>query len=1342
MIKFTLLISSFIFSFFTIAQNFVENKNQIVNQKGELNADVLFLFSDEKGLNLQIKNNGFSYDLYKHSTNSIDFNRIDVVFENANPNAKIIASGLQSAQLNFYKSGLKSVTATNIKQYKTITYQNIYHQIDFVFNINPETNSLKYDIILKPGANIDNVKLRYNGIKSYQLMKDGSINIQTINNLLSEHIPLSYYKDDSDKQENIKFKIIEHTKQSFLLGFESINQIDSQKTFIIDPIPEYQWGKYIGDSLITTTNGVITDRFNNVYICGSTQSLTNIATSGAYQSSINDSINDAYLTKYNKFGGVIWSTYFGGMKNDIANDVYIDTSLNIFLAGYTFSPTGITDSLGHQDSLFGESDAFIAKFSEAGNLIWSSYLGGDSTDIGAKLSTDFNGNVYLSGHTNSPNNISNNGFQSTLNGENDGFVAKFDSLGVLNWSSYIGGSNDDKATSVAYGDTSIYISGYSYSADFPLTANTFQNSINGVKDGFISRISNDGNLMWSTFYGGEKSDNVQNVKVFNNNIYFVGTTNSDSSIANLQAFQSTKNDSTDAFIGKFDNSGNLLWSTYFGGNDNDLGVDLFFELDSNLYVVGTTFSTDLPFIDTANSYQKTLNGTSDLFITKITKDGQNYWSTYYGGDSLEQAKSIAVYGNSSVYVVGNTFSDTNLISVYQTSTVNNFNSQKEGFLTKFKLRKSTTCSGINCNGGNPDGSITICPNQQILLTTLGGDLGTDANWIWYEGQCGDVNSIIGTGDSIYVSPSVSTIYFVRAESITNTTECVSVEVIVLPSIPVQILSDSIACFGQDFELTSNYQSGTVNWSGPNNFSSTDYTNLFNNIDSNIVGVYTIIASDSLGCTYTDSLNLTVAPTPTVSVDSMNVSCFGYNDGQIILSSDSIQNYQIQWTTVVDSNIVVLSGFDTLSNAYAGMYYYSVSNNFGCAVTDSIVLSEPSTILIDTTITPTACLDSTGTILLTLDPSVTNYNVLWSPSNQTGLMATNLNYGWHQVDIVLENKCVEHHSFLISNINKLIVEIDSSSNSLCENLSTGYASSVGYFGQPPYTYSWNNNTYNDSVISNLSTGMYVVTIQDSDGCIAMDSVFIESANPFNVNAQVNNSLCSENTGVISVSVEHNSIPFLTSFSNGEQNVLQIDSLNIGTYTLIITDSIGCEHEETFIINSINDLAVNISPSDTTIDAGTTITLNANSNYIGSNLFYTWTPQTNLSCANCQSTSVSLINNQTFMVVVTDSLGCTDTTYANINTTMPCVEVFIPTIFSPNNDGLNDEWKIIGTCINDININVFNQWGELIFNTNDQNQSWKGDFKGKPVPTDQYTYKVSVVYSDGSAETFSGYVNVVK
>ena len=163
---------------------------------------------------------------------------------------------------------------------------------------------------------------------------------------------------------------------------------------------------------------MITGRFGFVYIRGATQSLTNIATVGAYQTVISDSINDAYLTKYNSYGSIVWSTYFGGEANDIANDVYVDTSFNVFLEGTTKSMTGITDSLGNQDTLGGNSGAFIAKINLNGALEWSTYFGGDSSDVGTKLSTDFHENVYLCGSTRSFDAIaSDSAFQTTLSGE-------------------------------------------------------------------------------------------------------------------------------------------------------------------------------------------------------------------------------------------------------------------------------------------------------------------------------------------------------------------------------------------------------------------------------------------------------------------------------------------------------------------------------------------------------------------------------------------------------------------------------------------------------------------------------------------------------------------------------------------------------------------------------------------------------------------------------------------------------------------------------------------------------------------------------------------------------------
>jgi len=1334
------LFSILIFSFFVKSQSFIENKGQILNQSGKINSDVLFLFNDQRGLNFQLKQNGFSYDIYQKANGKIDFNRIDIEFVNCNSDIAIIASNQRTDYLNYYKSGLQASVGFIINQYQTITYKNVYPNIDIVFNVSNQNQAIKYDIILHPGANINDIKFRYTGIDGYDLDSKNGLELTTRIRTLTEQIPLSYYEGNQNAIEKIDYKIIETNINTILVGFESKSPLKLSKTLIIDPVPTYVWGKYIGDSLSTSTNGVITDRFSNVYICGSTQSLQNIATSGAYQTTMSDSINDAYLTKYNKFGSKLWSTYFGGLANDVANDVYVDTSFNVFLTGTTFSNTGIVDSLGNQDSLYGNGDTFLAKFNSNGGLEWSTYFGGDSTDVGTKLSTDFNQNVYVCGHTFSTNNIAVNAFQPVLNGNNDGFVAKFDSVGVLQWSSYIGGSDVDVATGISFGDTSVYISGYTFSTDLIVSNTVHQSSLNGIKDGFLTHVSESGNLLWTTYYGGEGFDNIQSVKTFNNNVYFVGSTSSDSSITAGNSFQLIKGDTIDAVIGKFNREGDLMWSSYFGGDSIDIGADLFFELDSNIIAVGSTNSINLPFIDTTNSYQTQLGGESDAFLTKISKTGQMIWSTYHGGENNEKTEAVAVYGNTGIYVVGSTLSDSSVVQPNQNYGENVFNSSKEGFFTKFKQGKSTYPSGLSSGGGSGNQEVYHCPGDSVLLTIQGGDLGTDANWMWYAGQCGNTNSI-GTGDSLWVTPTVSTAYFVRSESVTNAGDCVSKIVYVAPINPVQIVNDTLACAQSDFVLETNYQSGSVQWSGPNGFSIITFDTTLINIDQTYEGVYSVVATDTFGCVYTDSIELFVVDGPQVNIDYLDVSCFGYNDGEIILTGDSISNYQINWSIYVDSTLVDFSTHDSLLNLYANEYFLTVTDNNNCFITDSILISQPPSVLIDTLITPTACSDSTGTILVTLDSSVTGgYTVIWSPTTQSGLFATDLNYGWHNVTIIQENKCSEEHSFFVPNINKLEVSIDSVLLTLCEGTPTGSATAIGQNGLPPYWYEWNGVSQTNPTINNLDTGLYIVVIHDDAGCIAMDSVNIQSQYNMSINAQIVNALCSEATGSILVNIQHDSIPFNFTFSNGISNEFYLDSLTAGFYTLYVTDSIGCEFERSYTVDLINDLNVSITPSDTTIEMGTSVPLTVSTNYFG-NFYYAWSPSTDLSCDACQSPILTPMNAEFYEVIVTDSLGCTDTASVNIDISIPCIEVFIPTLFSPNDDGLNDEWHIIGTCISSINTKVYNQWGELIFESNNQNNGWDGIYLGQLVPNDQYTYSVNVIYENGNTENFSGFVTVV-
>lgn len=1312
---------------------FVKNEGQVVDQNGKLNKDVNYILPTNNGMNVQLLKNGFSYDVYKKHNNSIIFNRIDITFENCNTTIEMSEEGFQSSTSNYYKAGTSPISKSKVTNYEIVTYKNVYPFIDVVFKTTE--NGVKYDIILHPGSKLEDVKFRYSGMVEAHLSDKQTLMLNTQIRALEETIPLSFYKD-SGKEVEVNFELLETQPGSVVVGFQAESKLKPNKILVIDPVPDYVWSNYQGDSLTTTTTGVITDRLGYVYVCGKTLSLSNIATSGAYQDTI-DNLYDSYIKKYNSGGGLLWSTYFGGNENDLANDVYVDTSFHVYLVGTTFSEFGLIDTLGSQDSLGGVSDAFLARFTTDGVLVWSTYFGGDSLDSGIKLSIDFNENIYMSGQTQSLDSIAfGNAYQSSLNGSSDGFIAKYNSSGILQWSTYLGGGNYDIATGVSFGDTSVFVTGETTSSDFPTTSNAHKTTLTGTTDGFITKFNADGDFIWSTYFGGELDDNVRNIKTFNNNIYFIGSTNSDSSIVTPLAFQLTKNDSVDAFIGKMNRNGVLKWCSYHGGDSTDLGVDLFFELDSNILITGTTYSSNLSGV-TQDTYQPENGGQSDVFISKITKNGELEWTTFYGGTEEDEAEAISVYGNTAIYVVGSTQSDSAIVEGYQMSLSNQFNSDLEGFVTKFKQSKSTGAE--NCGGSCSGGSINyLCAGDTVLLNVIGGELGTDAEWFWYKDDCGNT-PYIGIGDSIYVVVYETTTFYVRPESITNSNPlCASGTVYVAPVDSIFITSDSVACEGTEF-IFSHTNNGVANWFGPNNFMETDSVFSVNPIDTSYSGQYFIDAVDSYGCFYSDTLDLVVNPSPVVNNKLTHLNCFGYTNGEIILSGDSIENYTFEWVVYDSLTATPITGTDSLINIGAGNYAVTIMNEFNCTYVDSFTIFQPNSFLLDTTISPTLCVDSTGIIMMDLDQSNAPYSILWSPVNLNNDTIVDLGYGWHNVTIFGGHECEENHSFFVPNYNNFEANITNSTLSSCPGVPTGTATATGVNGTQPYTYDWLGLNQTAETATDLDTGYVVVYVYDNSGCLAFDSVYIGLEHSLEIDAAIVHSLCGDAEGSISISFP-DSTNYNVLFSNGITNQFQIDNLLPDLYSVVVTDTFGCDFYFEYEIEELHNLESWVNPTDTTLILGSSITIDVNSN-VTENLSYTWLPATDLDCSTCQSNIITPSSAGSYEVIVIDEFGCVDTARFRFAITIPCVEVYIPSIFSPNNDQLNDNWVIIGTCIQSINSKVWNQWGELLFESNGIDEVWDGSFEGNKVMNDNYTYTIMVNYSDGTSETFNGFVTVI-
>jgi hypothetical protein len=266
---------------------FIENKGQIVDQKNKPNSSVKYLLNTN-GLNVQLREKGFSYDVYEtekipltkkdkdfHLFNpnfdnkkeipdfslKYNFHRIDIDFLNTNQNLKLIAEEKSLDYDNYYNVIHAPNGITNVHKYQKVTYQNIYNQIDVVFFIpNDVTKAVEYNFIVKPGGKISDIQLKIEGGKTE--LVENKIRMQLRFGQMEETIPMSWTEQENNKSEiKINYKKIKKN----VYGFEG-DLNSSDKTIVIDPVPIRLWGTYYGGSGDEYPNDITSDTNNNIYI--------------------------------------------------------------------------------------------------------------------------------------------------------------------------------------------------------------------------------------------------------------------------------------------------------------------------------------------------------------------------------------------------------------------------------------------------------------------------------------------------------------------------------------------------------------------------------------------------------------------------------------------------------------------------------------------------------------------------------------------------------------------------------------------------------------------------------------------------------------------------------------------------------------------------------------------------------------------------------------------------------------------------------------------------------------------------------------------------------------------
>jgi uncharacterized protein (TIGR02145 family) len=758
------------YAFFVTDHGYVENKGQIMDQHHHPNHEVLFLLNNP-GLNVQLKKNGFSYDVYKldykdnpnrlssitnnplnhelHSDSLIPeyyFQRIDITLEGANPDCQIIPSEPLPDYFNYFTAFAPPEGIKNVRQYSKITYQNIYTDIDLEFFTNAE-HGYKYNFVIHPGGKLKNIRFSIEGPDLIS-SSNGNLKFTTRFGDLEEMIPETYYLFN-DSRIDIKASFIRIKDNVY--GFSVNKPIPKSSTLVIDPTAIRLWGTYYGGMNYDYGETCAIDKDGDVFLAGATMSTNNIASAGSYQDTYTGNF-DGFLAKFNAAGQRLWGTYIGDTGYDAVFSCIINKSGYIYISGATQSTSGIASPGAHQKVFGGGiSDCFIEKFNQAGDRLWGTYYGGNNSDDNGTITSDNNGFIFLSGTTKSDTGIATPGcYQQYINHPSDIFLAKFDSNGIRLWGTYYGGDGSEQNGScVIDGSGNVYIDGLTNSQNNFTSPGAFQSTFGGgINDAFLVKFSNGGQRLWATYYGGFDDDagggcSIDSLK----NIIMVGRTNSVNGISSPGCYQPDLGSNTwpgDGFIVKFDSAGQRLWGTYYGGSLGDNFSSSSIGWNNEIFISGHTNSPDN--ISSPNSYQPGLNGVGDAMLVKFNAAGQRIWGTYYGGNNSETSYWCRYKQDDTIYITGLTYSTESIASQDSYQEVYG-GGGNDAFLIKF-----LDCWHID-TAGPITGSVNVC-KPSIGVNFSIPSLAHAVNYIWTLPPGFNVVSGVGTPNiSVNISNS-------------------------------------------------------------------------------------------------------------------------------------------------------------------------------------------------------------------------------------------------------------------------------------------------------------------------------------------------------------------------------------------------------------------------------------------------------------------------------------------------------------------------------------------------------------------------------------------------------------
>lgn len=530
--------------------------------------------------------------------------------------------------------------------------------------------------------------------------------------------------------------------------------------------------------------------------------------------------------------------------------------------------------------------------------------------------------------------------------------------------------------------------------------------------------------------------------------------------------------------------------------------------------------------------------------------------------------------------------------------------------------------------------------------------------------------------------------------------------------------------------------------------------------SNTPSYYKLASQDSLKISVRDAYGCKLDTTvlfdgayqlKIASLKPDSLLCFDSKDGKALLE---FQNGEIPYSiNLQNQNYTLYAKKNILTNLERGTHTIEVIDKNGCKWDSLFTVFSPEKIRVKDSLVLPSCYGYSDAKLIAYiwGGNAPYSNFLW---NNTSSLNTkdllNIRAGNYVLTFNDRKNCLFKDTFTIPDAPVFKVKIQELSKSNCKNANDAVLGANIFGGKAPFTYIWNQNpNLTQPTLTQAQSSVYhFVQVLDSKGCIQNDSLFVSNPNGFDFSKiSTKSPSCPERkNGFIDFSYKDTFV-WLFSIDGGKnyKNVSVFNEVGKGTYRLFVKNQFQCIYDTLIEILPEKSIQISMPSILDTLMPGQEIALNPIFEYYKTQFSdissFNWTPIDVLSCSNCPYPIVKPYKTDIYKLGIAYANECLSENMVKINV-RKIEDLYIPNIFTPNQDNLNDCWQIYGFNIDKIEVQVYDKIGQKVFSSNRIDFCWDGTFKGQYCKNDLYLYKIEVLYKDGNSNEYKGQLTLLR